>query len=157
MKHAVALALVLFGLWLLLSGLFEPFLLALGVLSCALVVWVAMRMHVLDIEGQPLHLSVLACARYIPWLLKEIAKANIDVVRCILDPALPIAPRVIEVPSTQRSAMTRTIYANSITLTPGTVSIDVTDDTITVHALTRASADGIASGEMGERVTALED
>ena len=157
MKHAIALALVLFGLWLLLSGYFEPFLLTLGVLSVALVVWVAMRMQVLDIEGQPLNLSILACARYIPWLLKEIAKANVDVVRCILDPALPISPRVIQVPSTQRSSMTRTIYANSITLTPGTVSIDVTDDTITVHALTRESADGIATGDMGERATALEE
>ena len=157
MKHAIALALVLFGLWLLLSGFFTPFLLTLGVLSCALVVWVAMRMQVLDIEGQPLHLSVIACALYIPWLLKEIAKANVDVVRCILSPSLPIAPRVIKVPSTQRSAMTRSIYANSITLTPGTVSIDVSDDTITVHALTRASADGLTGGDMGDRVTALED
>ena len=157
MKHAIALALVLFGLWLLLSGYFTALLLILGVLSCVLVVWLAMRMQVLDMEGQPLHLAFLPCVLYIPWLIKEIAKANVDVVRCILSPDMPISPRVIKVPSTQRSAMTRTIYANSITLTPGTVSIDVSDDTITVHALTAASAEGVASGVMGERATALED
>lgn len=157
MKHAIALALVLFGLWLLLSGFFTAFLLALGVLSCALVLWLAVRMRVLDIEGQPLHLSILPCIAYIPWLIKEIAKANIDVARCILSPSLPIKPRIIVVPSTQRSAMTRSIYANSITLTPGTVSIDVSDDAITVHALTRAGAEELARGDMGARVTALED
>jgi len=155
-KHAVALALVLFGLWLALSGMMEAHLIALGVLSCALVVWIARRMDALDTEGQPLHLGPWRCVVYAFWLLVQIAKANLDVARRILSPGPRIGPRCIRVPSTQHSAMTRTIYANSITLTPGTVSIDVDEEGIAVHALTRAGAEELMRGEMDARVTRLE-
>ena len=93
---------------------------------------------------------------YLPWLAWQVAKANADVALRILVPAKGISPRVIRVPSTQRSDVARTVYANSITLTPGTISIDVGRDEITVHALAREGAEELAGGEMGERVTALE-
>jgi len=151
-----AVAFVLFGLWLLFSGLYEPLLLALGAVSSVFVAWIAQRMGLLTPEPGSAWLRPLRCLAYMPWLAWQVAKANADVARRILSPARAISPRVVRVPSTQASDLARTVYANSITLTPGTISIDVAGDVITVHALSREGAEDLASGEMGERVTALE-
>ena len=155
MRFAVA-AFVLFGLWLLFSGLYEPLLLALGVVSSVFVAWIAQRMGLLTPEPGSVWLRPLRCLAYMPWLAWQVAKANADVARRILSPSRAISPRVVRVPSTQASDLARTVYANSITLTPGTISIDVAGDVITVHALSREGAEDLARGEMGERVTALE-
>ncbi len=153
--HAVGLWLVLFALWLLLSGHFVPLLLTLGVLSCALVVWIAARMDVIDHEAIPLQLG-LSFLGYLCWLGKEITKANIDVARIILNPTLPISPIMLRVPASQRSDVGKVIFANSITLTPGTVSVEVMDDEILVHAITKDAAEELARGEMDRRVSAVE-
>jgi len=153
--RSVSLALVLFGLWLLLSGYFQTLLIALGVASCALVVAIAHRMEVVDHEGHPIHLGLRALG-YWAWLLLEIVKANIDVARRIVDPKLPISPTLFHTRATQPSELGRVIFANSITLTPGTVSIDFEGDRILVHALTRETAESLDSGDMDRRVTRLE-
>ena len=93
---------------------------------------------------------------YWPWILWEIFKANIGVTRVILNPKLPISPNMIQVKASQKTALGKVIYANSITLTPGTVSVDVTDDTITVHALSHDNAEELLTGEMDRRVTKME-
>jgi multicomponent Na+:H+ antiporter subunit E len=154
--HAVGLWLVLMALWLLLSGHYVPLLLAMGVLSCTLIVWIAARLDVIDHEAIPLQLKFFGYLAYLTWLGKEIAKANIDVARIILDPALPISPVMLQVPATQRTDVGKVIYANSITLTPGTVSLEVLDDEILVHAITREAADGLVHGDMDCRVDAIE-
>ena len=155
MRFAVV-ALVLFGLWLLFSGLFAPLLLVLGAVSSVFVAWIAQRMGLLTPEPDSTWLRPLSCLAYIPWLAWQVVKANVDVVLRILSPSKGISPRVLRVASTQRSDLARTLYANSITLTPGTISIDVARDVITVHALSREGAEELESGEMGDRVTALE-
>ncbi len=155
MRIAIA-ALVLFGLWLLLSGLHAPLLLILGAVSSVFVAWSAQRMGLLTPEPGSAWLRPHRCLAYMPWLAWQVAKANGDVALRILVPSKGISPRVLRVPSTQASDLARTLYANSITLTPGTISIDVGSDLITVHALSREGAEDLASGEMGERVTALE-
>lgn len=155
MRFAVV-ASALFGLWLLFSGLFTPLLLAFGVFSSVLVTWIAMRMGLLAPEPGAAWLGPLRCAAYMPWLAWQVAKSNADVALRILLPSKGISPRVIRVPSTQASDLARTVYANSITLTPGTISIDVSRDTITVHALSREGAEELSQGEMGARVSALE-
>ncbi len=155
MRFAVV-ALALFGIWLLFSGLYAPLLLALGVASSLLVAWLAERMGLLAPEPDAAWLRPLRCAAYMPWLAWQVAKANADVAVRILSPSKGISPRVFRVPSTQRSDLARTVYANSITLTPGTISIDVSRDAITVHALSREGAEELAHGDMGERVSALE-
>jgi multicomponent Na+:H+ antiporter subunit E len=155
MAHVISLALVCYGLWLLLSGHYVPLLLSLGALSVAIVVWVALRMDVIDREGHPIHLTGNAL-RYWPWLLWEIVKANIDVTRRILAPRMPISPSVVRLRSSQKTDVGRVIYANSITLTPGTVSIDIDGDAITVHALTREAAAALRGGDMDRRVTEFE-
>ena len=83
-------------------------------------------------------------------------KANLDVAKIILTPSLPISPRLIRVPGTQRTDMGLVTYANSITLTPGTITLDVRDGYLLVHALTAESAAGVRTGEMDAKVTALE-
>jgi multicomponent Na+:H+ antiporter subunit E len=153
--RALSLGLTLAILWLLLSGQSQLLFLSLGLLSVVVVVSIARRMDVLDPEGHPVHLARLIFL-YWPWLVKEIIKANIDTARLILDPRLPISPTVIAVTATQRSDVGRVTYANSITLTPGTVTLAVEDGAFSVHALTRGMAAGVESGDMDRRVTALE-
>ena len=155
MIRSLSLGATLFGLWLLLSGHFEPLLLILGLASVALVVWIARRMDVIDHEGHPIGLTPRILL-YWPWLIWEIVKANIDVMRRILDPALPISPTVVRVPASQKTELGTVIYANSITLTPGTVTIDLEGNDLIVHAFSEDGAIALESGEMDRRVTAVE-
>lgn len=143
---------MLFGTWLLLSGHYDPLLIGLGLGSCAAVVYFTHRMDVIDHEGHPVHLTWRG-AVYWPWLTVEILKANIDVARRILTPGASISPTMLRVRSTQRTDLGRVVFANSITLTPGTVSVDVGEGEILVHALSRDGADDLAGGEMDRRVT----
>ena len=94
MLHTLSLGLVLFILWLLLSGFFEILLLSLGVGSVIAVVWIAYRMDVIDHEGHPIHLTVRALL-YWPWLTVEIIKANIDVAAVIVRRKMSINPSLI--------------------------------------------------------------
>ena len=151
----VSLAIVLMAVWLLLSGHFDGLFVSLGAVSVALSIWAAARMKVVDPEGHPIQIAGRVFT-YFPWLFKEIIKSNIDVARRVLSPSLPIGPRVFTVTASQKTAVGQTIYANSITLTPGTVTIDVRGTELEVHALTEASADGIRSGAMDRRVTRFE-
>ena len=154
--HSISLGLVLFGVWLLLSGFFDsPLLLGLGVLSCAIVVGIANRMDVIDHEGVPIHLGWRILTYWV-WLTVEIVKASLDVARRILDPKLPIHPVLVRVKASQASELGQVIYANSITLTPGTVSMQVEGGEILVHAIAREMAEDLEGGEMDRRVTAVE-
>jgi multicomponent Na+:H+ antiporter subunit E len=155
MKLPIVLSLVLFGVWMLWSGHTDALLVTFGVLSTVAVVAIAARMRIVDEEGAPLALPRRAVL-YVPWLLWEIAKANVDVARRILTPSLPIHPTVIRVKAGQRRDLGRVIYANSITLTPGTVSIDMEGDEIVVHALSREAALGLRSGQMDRKVSQFE-
>ena len=156
MKHAFNLTLFLFALWLLLSGHYTPLMLLLGGLSTLLVVFLALRADLIDRETHPVLLkpSILL---YWLWLAREIIKSNLDVARRILTPGLPISPNVFTVRATQQSDLGRVTYANSITLVPGTVAMDVDEDVITVHALTQEAAADLKRGEMNRRVCHVED
>ncbi len=154
--HSISLGLALFGVWLLLSGFFEPLLLGLGVFSCVIVVLIANRMDLIDHEGVPIHLGWRILTYWV-WLAVEIVKANLDVARRILDPRLPIHPLLIRVKASQTSELGQVIYANSITLTPGTVSMHVGGGEILVHALTKEMAEDLEGGEMDRRVTAVAE
>lgn len=155
MKYRIALWTVMMVVWLLWSGHYTPLLVTLGALSSLFVVQIAHRMGIADDEGAPIG-TLVPFLLYAPWLGWEIVKSNLDVARRILGPSSGIAPRLIRVKTSQRSDLGRTIYANSITLTPGTVSVDLQGDEIVVHALTPEAAEGVAAGEMDRRVTRLE-
>jgi multicomponent Na+:H+ antiporter subunit E len=155
MKRSLVLFVNLMAVWLLLSGHFDPTLVTYGVLSCIGVVWLMAHLEILDHEALPSHLG-LRLFSYIPWLLKEILLSNLAVAKVILSPRLPIHPRILRVSASQKTQVGQVIYANSITLTPGTVTLDVRDGQFLVHALTTESAEGLLREEMDRRVTHLE-
>lgn len=157
-KRTLVLAGFLALMWLLLSGHIQPLLLSLGAASVMLVVLIAGRMDVVDREGHPYHLRASRVLQYWGWLLVEIIQSNLDVARrIVLGAHAPISPTRFRVSATQQTELGQVIYANSITLTPGTVSIDLADGMIEVHALTRDAATALRGGEMDRRVTALEE
>ncbi len=155
MVHALNLGLVLYANWLLFSGHYDRLLLSLGFLSTLLAVAIAERMAIVDRETYPVPLNLQALLYWL-WLAGEIFKANLDVARRILSPSLPIAPNVFVIKASQRTDVGRVTYANSITLTPGTICIDLEGDDIEVHALTQEAAEALQSGEMDRRVTQME-
>ncbi len=150
-KHVASLLVVTVALWLALSGYAKPLLLSLGAVSAVLTVWLAVRMEIIDHESYPVELSV-KLLRYWLWLGKEIVKSNLDVARRILTPGQSISPTVTRVITGKRTNIGLAIYANSITLTPGTVAMNITDDGIEVHALTRAGAESLHEGAMARRI-----
>ncbi len=155
LRRTLSLFVLLFLTWLLLSGIYTSLLLGFGVLSCLLVIAICRRMKIVDPEGHPIHL-IPGLLRYMPWFLWAIVKSNLDVVRRIVHPRLPLSPCVIRVEASQKTHLGQVIYANSITLTPGTVSVETDEGTIDVHALTREAAQDVRSGVMDARVTDME-
>ncbi len=150
MAHGIGLAVALALMWWVLSGHTEPLILFFGVLTVVIAVGFAWRMHVLDREGAPyadLHRRV----PYWFWLGGEIAKANIAVVKLALRPDLDITPRLVRAPIAQTSGLGLVVYANSITLTPGTVSVDVNETDILVHALDSSLSGAEGFEDIGER------
>jgi len=146
---------VLFALWLLLSGIYEPLLISLGIVSSLFVAWIAHRMDVADHEGFPIHMGPKAIT-YWPWLIWEIIKANVDVALVIIKPKLEISPVLFRSPASQKTEVGQVTYANSITLTPGTITVAVHGDTVDVHALTVGAADEVISGRMDKRACQME-
>lgn len=151
MKHLLSLGTVLAALWVALSGQMQPLLLAFGAGSVVFAVLVARRMNVIDRESHPLHMS-LGLLRFWALLLRDIVLANMQLVREILRPRLKISPTVVTFQSRQQTDLGKVILGNSITLTPGTVTLEVRGQTFTVHGLTRASAEDAAAGIMDARV-----
>jgi multicomponent Na+:H+ antiporter subunit E len=151
----VSAFLALYVFWLVLSGYFTPFLMSAGAACAIAVVWFARRMDVIDAEGHPVQLGWRIVA-YWAWLSKEIVKSAWDVSRIIVNPRLPISPTLVTFRPSQKTTVGLVIHANSITLTPGTITIEAGPGEFLVHALTRAGAEGAATGDMDRRVTACE-
>jgi multicomponent Na+:H+ antiporter subunit E len=151
----VSLAVVLFLFWLALSGHYTPFLMAAGAASAILCAIVAARLRIADAEGHAIHLAWSALT-YFPWLAWEIAKSAWAVTKLILHPGLPISPTMTKVVASQRTTVGVATYANSITLTPGTITTDVKGNQLTVHALVRDGAMDLEGGGMDARVTQFE-
>jgi multicomponent Na+:H+ antiporter subunit E len=155
MIRKVELTVILFILWLILSGKYEPFLIILGVLSSICVAWIAHRMELADPEGFPIQLGPKAII-YWPWLIWEIVKANIDVALIIIKPKLEIQPIIFTTDASQKTDVGIVTYANSITLTPGTITVAVHSNTLEVHSLTLNAAGDVTSGNMNKRVCEME-
>lgn len=153
---AVAFAAVLFVLWVTLSGLFKPLLVMLGLASTALVTAIVGRLGILDAEGVPLTVRFGRMSRYFGWLLLEVLKADWAVTRIILSPEPELTQQLLRVPVTTRTDLAKVVYANSITLTPGTITVETAGDHFYVHALAHEFADFAALADMNDRVCATE-
>ncbi|MEQ8745569.1 Na+/H+ antiporter subunit E [Pyruvatibacter sp.] len=155
MLRGLLLALGLFGLWLLLSGVYKPLWIFLGAGSAIAVTFLLARMDVLDSEAMPIQMR-FGTPRYWGWLQGEIIKANLAVTKILLSPNLDIAPSIIRVTPTQKTDVGRVTFANSITLTPGTVTIDADGSEFIVHALDTPFADPAGIADMNARTSAIE-
>jgi multicomponent Na+:H+ antiporter subunit E len=142
--------------WLLWSGMYKPLMLTLGALSVALTILLAWRMRFFKKRLFALRFS-FGILRYWGWLFIEVVKSSIQVMRVVLRPTIEVAPVVVKIPRNQRSEFQTMMLGNSITLTPGTITLDVDEDTILVHALTEAGADDLVAGEMARRVDAFAE
>jgi len=154
-RTTISLGILLGAFWLLNSGHYAPLMLFFAVISIALVLVITLRMNVVDAEAQPLHLARTIPGYYL-WLLKELVLSNIDVAQAIWRGKSSISPAMATLKCNLKTDMGRVIYANSITLTPGTVAIDIDQYSVTVHALVAKSIDDLRSGEMEARVSRLE-
>ena len=150
---ALLLFVFYFVIWLLLSGHYDPLLLTLGVLSCITCLYVTWKAKFIYEEGLPLHL-LIRLPIYTLWLFKEIIKANIDTAKIIIinNPD----PQNFRVKSSQKTEAGKVTYANSITLTPGTVTTVLDGDILEVHALSSDMADDVKRGAMYKKVSWLE-
>lgn len=153
----VLIVITLFAFWLLLSGHYAPWFTVSGFLFAVAVAIFCRWRGGADAEGFPFGLLPRAVT-YWPWLLVQIIKSGLNVTRIILDPKLPISPSMVRVDALQRSAVGLTTYANSITLTPGTLTVEASESghALWVHAIEREAAEGFADDEMNHRVARFE-
>lgn len=148
---------VMLAFWVLLSGMFDGFHLTLGVVSCAIV---AVFSHKLLIPGgrHSWLRGIVGMALYLPWLLWQVLVANLQVAWIVMHPRMleMIDPQLISFRTRLRHPFSRVTFGQSITLTPGTITVGINEDEFTVYALTRAAAEELP-GEMERRVArALE-
>ncbi len=153
----VLISVTLFVYWLALSGHYTPWLMGAGAVLSVLVVAFCLFKGLTDEEGFPIEKLPRALV-YWPWLGWRIVLSALNVTRLILHPRLPISPTMVKVDALQKSAVGLTTYANSITLTPGTISVEVSErgKAIWVHAITRENAEGFADDEMNRRVAWMD-
>ena len=147
-------AILLAAFWIALSGHFEPLLIGLGAASVGLVLLVLRRMNKLNKESCRLTASG-GMIGYGLWLMGCVIRSNIDLARRIWHPSLPIQPSWSRVDTEVETPLERTLYANSITLTPGTLTTDVFEDHFFVHSLSQAGLDELREGEMERRIRRL--
>ena len=151
------IALVLFVFWLVLSGHLVTWLVAFGVGCAVAVALFAGHLGIADREGHPIALLPRAFFYWL-WLTKEIVISALQVARIIVSPKLPIAPALVRVKASQTTPVGLATYANSITLTPGTITIEVSSRKreFLVHSIVHETAAGLGDGEMDRRVRAVE-
>jgi multicomponent Na+:H+ antiporter subunit E len=150
----VSLGAALFAFWLALSGHYTAFLVGLGAASAILCSYLAVKLRLVDATFA-FHLLPRALT-YWPWLAWEIVKSALSVSRKVLDPRLPISPTMLRVKAGQKTQVGIATYANSITLTPGTLTVGVDGDELIVHALDSGGADDLEAGRMDARVSRFE-
>ena len=151
-KHFIVLTAVLFAFWILLSGKMEAKYLVIGFLTSLISVWVTLPLLRLPSETNkgyyyPFDFPYFRYAFYWLWLLKEIIKANIDIAMVVLSPKLPINPQIVEFKRSMSNPIAHVTLANSITLTPGTITMDVADGVYTIHALTDGAGEALENGQ----------
>lgn len=154
MRRTLLLVVALAAFWLLLSGHYTALLLTFAVASILLVLWVTHRMGLVDHE-HPGGLNPRVFA-YFPWLGWQVLVSGARVMRLVWTPRLRLDPKVGTTSVRDLSVLGQVIYANSITLTPGTLSLRVADDGIEVHALEASGLRDLDEGAMVQRVRGME-
>ena len=144
---------ILFSLWLLMSGHYNVLIVSLGIISCAFCVYVAKRGKLIDDEGLPIFFMP-RLLNYLIWLFKEILKSNLGTAKVIINGK--VEPETFTVKTSQVTDVAKVTYANSITLTPGTVTTKIQKGVFEVHALNSDFGNDVRTNEMDKKVTWLE-
>ena len=150
---SITLFIFLFCFWLLMSGHYTVLIISLGLLSCLLCVYLTIKGNFLDNETLPIYFFP-RLIQYTIWLIKEIFISNIQTAKVIISKSED--PELFIVKSSQKTNEGKVTYANSITLTPGTVTTQIKDNIFEVHALTQDFGDDVRSAEMDKMVSWLE-
>lgn len=154
MFTTLVLFLMLFGTWVVFSGYFGAFFLSLGVISCLIAIIMTQRLGISGCESCRIYYR-LSAIPYLFWLIKEILLSSIDVAKRVWQANPNISPTLDWIPSMQDNDVGRTLFANSITLTPGTVAVIVEKDRICVHALCKGGIADLQEGQMDRNVAAI--
>ena len=152
----VLTALIMFAFWIFLSGKFSFILLLSGVISSLLVSYMSNDLLIGNGDIKLGFIRTIRFIRFLPWLLWQIVLANIDLAIRTLHPKMPINPMLINFKNNLKTDLGMVILANSITLTPGTVTIDVNENEFLVHVISEKAAQSLISGEMQARVKKIE-
>jgi multicomponent Na+:H+ antiporter subunit E len=158
MKAKLATFVAMFTFWIVLSGMFDAFHLTLGVISCLLVAHFSHDLLFYGDDDQSWVRGLWGFITYVPWLFYQIIIANLQVAYVVLHPRMfeLIDPHVIRFKTKLKRPISKVIFAQSITLTPGTITVSIHDDEFSVYALTRNASESLP-GEMETRVArALE-
>jgi multicomponent Na+:H+ antiporter subunit E len=150
----LTLVLLLITAWVLWSGYLKPLLLGLGALSCLLTVWIVRRMGYFDDETFAFHYDWRLLGFW-AWLGGEVVKSSIEVTRVVLSRRIDVEPQMVDIDGSALGPVDQALLGNSITLTPGTLTLDVHEGRLLVHALTPNGAAALRDGEMQRRVSAL--
>ena len=155
LRKMLILTALLAAVWLLwVPGCSSRFSWVLGLFSCLLTVWILARMRAFSDETFTFRFG----PRLVPfwaWLGKEIILSSLQVARVVLAPKLRVSPRVVVLDVSDFSPADQVLLGNSITLTPGTLTLDVHHGRLLAHALTEAGAASLEAGDMQRRVAAL--
>ena len=152
--HIVKWAILLCVFWLMLSGFFQPLLLIFGVVSVLLVLLVIQRMDSADKEPAAIGTGH-QILRYLTWLIGQIIISSLHVTKLVWGSASNLSPTLVKVSAKRVADSKHVLYANSITLTPGTLSVDLTPDELTVHALQASSVKDLDGGDMEQQITKI--
>ena len=152
----VLTVLIMFAFWIFLSGEFSFILLLSGVISSLLVSYMSNDLLIGNGDMKLGLIRTIRFIRFLPWLLWQIVLANIDLALRTLHPKMPINPILINIKNNLKTDLGMVILANSITLTPGTVTIDVNENEFLVHVISEKAAQSLISGEMQARVKKIE-
>ena len=150
---SLILFLILLSLWLLMSGHYSILIISLGIISCVFCVYVAKRAKLIDDEGLPIFF-IPRLSNYLIWLFKEILISNLNTAKVIINGK--VEPETFTVKASQVTDVAKVTYANSITLTPGTVTTKMQKDVFEVHALNSDFGNDVRTNEMDKKVTWLE-
>ena len=145
---------ILFSCWIIWSGIFDAWHLSLGVISCFIVTYISndLLFQREKFSGKD-RVEVIRFIKYLPWLMYQIILANIHVAYLVLSFKTPIQPSLITFPTKLKKGISLLTFANSITLTPGTITADIRGGGFyVVHALDRKVADDLLTGDMENRV-----
>ena len=152
LQNFLATFILLFAFWVILSGKFDAFHLSLGVICTFIIAYLSHDLLFANVRVGDIRVIVQRFVTYMPWLIYQIVTANMHVAYLALSPRMPINPQIITFKTKLESDISWVTLANSITLTPGTITMDIQDGEFVVHALSKKVADDMNTGEMEDRV-----